>query len=246
MNKYLRVASSCHQAGVLALVFSGFLGAGAAFAQPLPAAAPVNVVVVSASAQVEVPQDWVTMTLSTSRDGSDAAAVQSQLRQAVDAALAVAKPQASAQQLEVKTGSFGVYPRHGSNGRIVGWQGSAELVLEGRDFVRISTTAGKITSMGVGNLAFSLSREAQQKLESEVQASAIERFKAKAVEVAKAFGFEGYTLREVSVSPADQGERPMYRMRAASVAQAPADASIPVEAGKSLVTVSVSGSVQLR
>jgi hypothetical protein len=38
----------------------------------------------------------------------------------------------------------------------------------------------------------------------------------------------------------------MYRMRAASVAQAPADASIPVEAGKSLVTVSVSGSVQLR
>lgn len=246
MNKYLRVASSCRRAGVLAVVFSGLLGTGASFAQPVSAAAPVNVVVVSASAQLEVPQDWLTMTLTTSRDGSDAAAVQSQLRQAVDAALAVAKPQASSQQLEVKSGSFGVFPRHGSNGRIAGWQGTAELVLEGRDFVRISTTAGKISTMGVGNVAFSLSREAQQKLESEVQASAIERFKAKAVEVAKAFGFEGYILREVSVSPADQGERPLYRMRAASVAQASADAAIPVEAGKSLVTVSVSGSVQLR
>lgn len=246
MNEYQRVALSCHRSGFLAVVFSGLLGAGASFAQPAPAVAPVNVVVVSASAQLEVPQDWLTMTLSTSRDGSDAASVQSQLRQAVNAALAVAKPQVSAQQLEVKTGSFGVYPRQGSNGRIVGWQGTAELVLEGRDFVRISTTAGKISSMGVGNVAFSLSREAQQKLESEVQASAIERFKAKSVEVAKAFGFEGYTLREVSVSPADQGERPLYRMRAASVAQASADASVPVEAGKSLVTVTVSGSVQLR
>jgi predicted secreted protein len=246
MNKYLQVASSCHRAGVLAVVFSGLLGTGASIAQPAPALAPVNVVVVSASAQLEVPQDWLTMTLSTSRDGSDAAAVQTQLRQAVDAALAIAKPQAAAQQLEVKTGSFGVYPRHGSNGRITGWQGAAELVLEGRDFVRISATAGKIASMGVGNVAFSLSREAQQKLESEVQASAIERFKSKAGEVAKAFGFEGYTLREVSVSPAEQGERPMYRMRAASAAPVAADASIPVEAGKSLVSVTVSGSVQLR
>lgn len=246
MNKYQQVASVRRRAGMPVLFLSGLLGAGALFAQPVAAVTPVNVVVVSATAQLEVPQDWLTMTLSTSRDGNDAAAVQSQLRQAVEAALAVAKPQASTQQLEVKTGAFSVYPRHGSNGRIVGWQGAAELVLEGRDFVRISTTAGKIASMGVGNVAFSLSREAQQKLESEVQASAIERFKAKAVEVAKAFGFEGYALREVSVSPADQGERPMYRMRAASVAQTSSDAPVPVEAGKSLVTVTVSGSVQLR
>ena len=239
MNKYQQVASVRRRAGMPVLFLSGLLGAGALFAQPVAAVTPVNVVVVSATAQLEVPQDWLTMTLSTSRDGNDAAAVQSQLRQAVEAALAVAKPQASTQQLEVKTGAFSVYPRHGGNGRIVGWQGSAELVLEGRDFVRLSTTAGKIASMGVGNVAFSLSREAQQKLESE-------RFKAKAVEVAKAFGFEGYALREVSVSPADQGERPMYRMRAASVAQASSDAPVPVEAGKSLVTVTVSGSVQLR
>lgn len=246
MNNHQQVAPARLRAGVLAVFLAGLLAVSTLSAQPVTAAAPVNVVVVSASAQLEAPQDWLTMTLTTTRDGSDAAAVQSQLRQAIDAALAIAKPQASAQQMEVRTGTFGVYPRRGSNGRITGWQGSAELVLEGRDFVRISATAGKIATMGVGNVGFSLSREAQQKLESEVQASAIERFKSKADEVAKAFGFEGYTLREVSVSPADQGDRPMYRMRAMSTAAETADASIPAEAGKSLVTVTVSGSVQLR
>ncbi|MFP8777753.1 SIMPL domain-containing protein [Hydrogenophaga sp. RWCD_12] len=204
--------------------------------------------VISASGQLDVPQDWLTMTLTVSRDGGDASVVQTQLRQAVDAAMAIAKPQVATKQLEVRTGSFGVFPRHGSNGKIAGWQGTAELILEGHDFLRISSTAGKATSMGVGNVAFSLSREAQQKLESEAQSMAIERFKAKAAEVAKGFGFAGYTLREVSVSSAGQGERPVYArfQQAPMAASVASDAPLPLEAGKSQVTVTVSGSVQLR
>ena len=218
---------------------------GSLSAQPARPELAANVVVISASGQLDVPQDWLTMTLSTSRDGSDAATVQTQLRLAVDAALAIAKPAAAAKQMDVRTGSFGVYPRHGSNGRITGWQGSAELVL---DFLKISSTAGKIPSMGVGQVVFSLSREAQQKLESEAQAMAIERFKARASEVAKGFGFSNYTLREVSVSSADQGDRPVYgrAMAAQAKASMASDAPLPVEAGKSQVTVTVSGSIQLR
>lgn len=232
----------------LVVVLSGLLLAGEVWAQAAKAEIPANVVVISASGQLDVPQDWLTMTLTVSRDGSDAALVQTQLRQAVDAALAIVKPAVVARQMEVRTGSFGVYPRHGSNGKIAGWQGTAEVILEGRDFLRISSTAGKATSMGIGNVVFSLSREAQQKLESDAQAMAIERFKGKAAEVAKGFGFAGYTLREVSVSSADQGDRPVYaRARAVPMAASVAsDAPVPVEAGKSQVTVTVSGSVQLR
>lgn len=233
---------------VVGSVVSAALFAGSLSAQPVRSEVPANVVVISASGQLDVPQDWLTMTLSTSRDGSEAATVQNQLRQAVDAALAIAKPAAVARQMDVRTGSFGVYPRHGSNGRITGWQGSAELVLEGRDFLRISSTAGKIPSMGIGQVVFSLSSEAQQKLESEAQAMAIDRFKARASEVAKGFGFSGYTLREVSVSSADQGERPVYGrpMAAQAKVSMASDAPLPVEAGKSQVTVTVSGSIQLR
>ena len=83
-------------------------------------------------------------------------------------------------------------------------------------------------------------------MEGEAQALAIERFKARAAEIAKAFGFAGYTLREVSVSSDDSGFQPrMYGMAKAQAMSAEA-APVPVEPGKSIVQVTVSGSVQAR
>lgn len=220
---------------------------GLAMAQPVPTAEPSNVVSLSASGYMEVPQDWLTISLNTTKEGSDAAAVQAQLKAALDAALAVAKPAAQPQLLEVRTGQFSLYPRYGSNGKINGWQGTTELVIDGRDFTRISTTAGKIQSLTLGNVGFSLSRDAQRKLEADVQALAIDRFKAKAADVAKGFGFQGYTLREIAISSADQeGVRPYPRAMAMQAKAAMADAPVAVEAGKSTINITVSGSVQLR
>lgn len=231
----------------LALAAGWFLHTGVS-AQQLKPEEPVNVVNIAASGFLDVPQDWLSMTLTTTREGSDAAVVQNQLKQALDAALTVAKSAAAPKQLEVRTGQLGLYPRYGSNGKINGWQGSTELILEGRDFVRISSTAGSIQTLTMGSMAFSLSREAQQKLESDVQALAIERFKTRAVEVARGFGFSGYSLRELSISSADQGGGPGYprpMAARANVAMA-SDAPVPAEAGKSQVNVTVSGSIQLR
>lgn len=208
---------------------------------------PLNVVNLSASGFLEAAQDWLSMSLSTTREGTDAVTVQNQLKVALESALAVARASAQPQQLEVRTGQFSIYPRYTDKGKISGWQGSTELVLEGRDFARISTTAGKIQTLTMSNMGFSLSREARLKLESDVQAMAIERFKAKAGEVAKGFGFAGYSLREVSVSSADQEARPFQpRAMAMEAKAAMSDAAVPVEPGKSTVNVSVSGSVQLR
>jgi predicted secreted protein len=122
------------------------------------------------------------------------------------------------------------------------------MLLEGRDIARITETAGKISTLTLGGVSFSLSRQARQQLESEVQAQAIERFKARAAEVAKGFGFAGYTLREVAVSSTDQEfSRPNPpRMMAMEAKAAMSDMAVPVEAGKSMVNVTVSGSIQLR
>ena len=65
----------------------------------------------------------------------------------------------------------------------------------------------------------------------------------KAAELAKSFGFTGYGLREVTVSSSDQGFVP--RQRYAQAPMAAANLPVPVEAGKSAVTVTLSGSVQL-
>jgi predicted secreted protein len=247
--KRLTTATRVRRGWCASLVFTAgwALNTGAIAEQPKPAE-PANVVNISASGFLDVPQDWLTMTLTTTREGSDAALVQNQLKQALDAAITVAKAAAAPKQLEVRTGQLGLYPRYGSNGKINGWQGSTELILEGRDFVRISSTAGKVQTLTMGNMAFSLSREAQQKLESDVQALAIERFKSRAGEVAKGFGFSGYSLRELSISSADQGGGPGYprQMAARASVAMSSDAPVPVEAGKSQVNVTVSGSIQLR
>ena len=52
---------------------------------------PQNVLQLTASGAVEVQQDLLSMTLTTTRDATDAATVQSQLKTAVDTALAEAK-----------------------------------------------------------------------------------------------------------------------------------------------------------
>jgi predicted secreted protein len=222
------------------------MSAGAAWAQGAPWSPPQNVLQLSATGTVEVQQDLLSMTLSTTRDAADAATVQTQLKTALDAALTEARKTAQSGQLDVRTGNFSLSPRYTRDGKITGWHGTAELVLEGRDFPRITQTAGRISTLTVGNIGFGLSREERVKTEAEAQSLAIASFKQKAAELAKDFGFGGYTLREVSVN-ANQGGpiRPrMMAMEASS--KMSADTPVPIEAGKTSVVVSVSGSVQLK
>ena len=98
----------------------------------------------------------------------------------------------------------------------------------------------------MGNVSFGLSREQRNKVEGDAQGIAIQRFKARAVDIARDFGFSGYTLREVNVSANDQGFTPRPRIMAMEAKASVADAPVPVEAGKTSVVVTVSGSVQLK
>ena len=206
-----------------------------------------NVVQLSASGMVEVQQDLLVLSLATSKEAVDAATVQAQLKQALDAALAEAKRSAQPGQLDVRTGPFGLYPRYGKDGKINGWQGRAELVLEGRDFARITATAGKVQTMAIQQVAFGLSREARAKVEGEAQTQAIEQFKARAAELAKGFGFANYSLREVAVNSNESMPGPRPRMMAAEAKLGSySDSAVPVEAGKAQVIVNVSGTVQMR
>lgn len=226
------------------LVAAAFIaGSAAARAADAPVA-PQGVVNLSASATTEVPRDMMTVTLSATRDGSDAAAVQVALKQALDAGLAEAKRAARPGQVEVQTGNFALFPRYNKQNTISGWQGNAELIVEGRDMQAIAALAGRIQSMTIARVEYGLSRELRAKTEAELTAQAIANYRARAADAAKQFGYAGYTLREVSI---DSGESrppiPAPRMRA--MAAAASDEALPVEAGKSTVSVSVSGSVQL-
>lgn len=222
-----------------ALALATALPAGA---QTLPP--PENVIHLAASATVEVPSDWLTVVFSTTREGPDAGAVQSQLKQALDTALAEARRIARPGEVEVRTGGFAIHPRYAPKGGINGWSGSTELVVEGRDMGAIGALTGRVQTLSIARVQQSLSREAAERVEADVTAQAVTRFRAKADQSAKLFGFTGWLLREAHV----HGEQPRMRvpvvaMRAAAAPMA--DEALPVEAGKTSVSASVNGSVQL-
>ena len=224
------------------------VGATAVFAQNGPVAALQNVLQLAASGTVEVQQDLLVLTLAATKEAPEAAIVQAQLQQVLDAALAEARRAAQPQQMDVRTGAFGMYPRHGKDGKIAGWQGRAELVLQGRDFARITGTAGRVQGMTISLIAFALSRDARTRVEGEAQAKGIEIASFGDDAVPPGFGFAGYTLREVAVHSNEMapGPRPRIMAMEAKAASLAADAPVPVEAGKAQVAVTISGSVQLR
>lgn len=217
----------------------------AAFSQSQSQALPTQRVSLSASATVQVPQDELTLTLSTQREGSNAPDVQNQLKSALDSALTLAKRQAQSPLMSVSTGRFGLSPRHDRNGKLVGWQGTAELILQGRDFVRISQTAAQLQTLSVASVVFGLSAQQRQEAQTQAQSQAIEQFQKSATEIAKGFGFGGYTLGDIQVSANQAGPVRPY-MLAASVRSVADEAPVPLEAGVSHVSVNVSGSVLLK
>jgi predicted secreted protein len=206
---------------------------------------PQGVVSLSASASLEVTKDLLSITLNTTREGQDAGSVQSQLKQALDAALTEAKKVARPGQLDVQTGGFSLAPRYTNKGVVSGWQGSAELIVEGRDMQAIGQLTGRITTLTIARVGYGLSRELREKSEGEVSAQAIARYRAKAADYAKQFGYGSYVIREVSVSGNEQSAAPTPMFRAKAMSVSSSDESLPVEAGKGIVTVSVNGTVQM-
>ncbi|MEO5697612.1 MAG: SIMPL domain-containing protein [Burkholderiaceae bacterium] len=218
-----------------------------ALATPLAHAEEVlqGVVSLSTSASVEVTKDVLSVTFSTTREGGDATGVQSQLKQALAAAVAEAKKVAQPGQLEVQTGNFSLAPRYTTKGAISGWQGSAELIVEGRDMQAIGQLSGRITTLSINRVGYKLSREASEQAEAEISAQAIARYRAKAADYARQFGYADYTVLQVNVNTSTPPVgRPVVLMQARAMASAPEEA-LSVEPGQGTVSVNVSGTVQM-
>jgi predicted secreted protein len=238
---------------VARLVLPLVLAACAARAAAVPVAAaaappePEGVLELSASATVQVPNDWITVEFGATRDGSDANAVQAALKQALGAALELARREARPDgQVEVEGGGFSLQPRFDAKGRVDGWSGSTSMRVQGRDMAAIAALAGRVTTMTVSRLDYGVSREAREKVEGEVAALAIARFRAQARDYAKAFGYGGYVVRDVNVQTQGEGPVPPRPLAMARLAVSASVAPLPTAAGTGSVTANVNGSVQMK
>ena len=236
---------------VLALVSACVLSASACAqaAAPLQVVQkdPEGVLSLSSSATVQVPNDWIAVQFSASKEGVDANGVQAQLKEALGAALAQARQVAKGEgHVEVQGGGFSLQPRFNAKGVVNGWTGTTSMVVQGRDMGTIADLAGKVQTMTVSSLDYSVSREAREKVEGQLSADAIARFRAKAADYAKAFGYATFTVRDANVNIDNGQPQPRPYLAKARMAPMSDSASLPVEAGSGTVTANVNGSVQMK
>ncbi|MGF6966532.1 putative secreted protein [Paraburkholderia sp. WC7.3g] len=235
------------RAVALALAF----GAPVALAlNPAPARAqsmmpqPSGVLSLNAQASAEVPQDEVEITLFYEQEASEPSSLTSTLNERADAALQKAR---GVSGVTARSGAFSIFPSTDRDGRISAWRGRTEVVLESRDFAAASKLAGQMASiMQVGNVRFSLSPEAQRAAEQRLSGEAIKSFREQAASSSQAFGFSGYSIREVNVNHSGAMPRPMMMMSARAMGADAKSAPLSLEGGTSTVTVNVSGSVQMK
>ncbi|MEJ8796107.1 SIMPL domain-containing protein [Trinickia caryophylli] len=230
-------------AAVFTLATAAALASMSAFAEPAVSSetAPSGVLSLSAQASDDVATDVVDITLFYEQQAKDAASLTDALNQRTAAALKAAK---SASDVSAHTGTFSIYPSTDRDGRISGWRGRTEVVLESRNFAAASQLAAQLNAtMQVANVSFSLSPEAQRNAAEKLTGEAIASFRKQAESAARAFGYTGYVVRSVNVGR-ETPPRPLYAMRAMATESAPA-APLPIEGGKTRVAVSVSGAVQM-
>ena len=65
--------------------------------------------------------------------------------------------------VEVRTGNYNVWPNTGSKGKIAGWRGQGEVILESKDFEAAAALASKLSDKtAISSISFSLSRAARE------------------------------------------------------------------------------------
>jgi len=146
----------------------------------------------------------------------------------------------------VKTQSSGThtYPMYAKGGRIESWRMRSDLTLETGDTAVLSELLGKLqTSLGVGNMVMLPAPETRNRAENAAMLDAIAAFKARAKLLADALG-KPYRIKQLSVSNSGHPAQGIPMLRSAGMFAAEA-APMPMEAGESQVSASVSGQIEL-
>ena len=145
--------------------------------------------------------------------------------------------------VRTQSGTTYTYPVYAKGGKIESWRMRSDLTLECSDPAALSELLGKLQgSLGVASLSMLPAPETRKKAENEATLEAITAFKARARLIADALG-KPYRIKHLAINSSGRTP-PLPMLRAASLASAEA-AAMPIEAGETLVTASVSGQIEL-
>ncbi len=130
-------------------------------------------------------------------------------------------------------------------GKPTRWRVTQSITLDSGDFSAVATLIGRLQEedgLLLSGMNFSVTDEARAKAEDAVTQQAIRAWQERAQAAARGLGFPGWRPGRVTVQSGGRA-MPMYRAAAAEAfAGAP---PVPVEAGTSEITVTVTGDAVL-
>jgi predicted secreted protein len=224
---------SCHARSLAQLALLSLLSFAA------PAWTAPMLVELTAEASRPAANDLVRATVSAEAAGTTPGELSRQVNGLIAEALKSARAYPA---IRTQSGGTSTYPVYAKSGKIESWRMRSELVLESPDTAALSELLGKLQlSLGVANLTLQPSPETRKKVEDQAVIDAIAAFKARAGVVAEALG-KTYRIKQLTVNTSGRIAQPMYRAaKAMSVEAAP----MPMEAGESQISATVSGQIEL-
>jgi predicted secreted protein len=196
-----------------------------------------------AGASSELPNDEMVVQLAVERSGPSAEKLNDEVLNALNLAIAKAK---TVDGVKVRLGTVTTQPDWGPQGKRTGWRVRGAMVLEGKDMKATGALAGELSSdLQIAGVSFRLTEAARTREESRLLKDAAAAFNERAKETAAAFGFGGFELKKLNINhAAPNPPRPMHmEMRASAMAASP---HVPTDGGDATVTMTISGSVELK
>ena len=180
-------------------------------------------------------------TIYVEANGGNPAELAKRVNTTIATALETAK---TYDKVKTRSGNTHTYPNYSKEGRISGWRIRSELLLESRAMMDLSELLGKLQEGGlvIGQIVLQPAPETERKAEDEATLEAIAAFQAKAKLVADALK-KTYRIRQMNIGSA--GQPPEVPLMRASKMAAMEAAPAPIEAGESMVSVTVSGQIEL-
>ena len=222
-------------------------------AQRLLQPKPESFVRVGAEAYREVNEDRANVTLTKEIDGEDQREIMREVNQAMRNVVELGKGNP---ELELETGNYSIrknvrYKKDTNEIEKITYTGVGQVIARAKNFDELLSFLEQAHDhMLVGNIRFDLSTDLRRTIEKEILKEAIESFRSKAETIATGLGYKTFEVRNIDISDSEASRPPIRPMRSMtmSVDAARGDyaAAPPLEGGKEMVRVSVSGQVVLK
>lgn len=145
-------------------------------------------------------------------------------------------------QVQCRSSHTWTSPVYGKNGRSIdAWRMRSEIAVESRDLPAFAELLSKLqANLGIGQVNLHPAAETRQQAEDRATVTAIDAFRAKAKLVASRLGHD-YRIVQMQIG---SNRGPVFPVRPMALR---ADAAaMPIEAGESQVTVTVSGQIEVQ